>query len=321
MLHAYVRSGTGLTLLQPAEPLDAALWIDLYRPLAEQVEAVNALGYDVPTLADMEEIEISNRLYMENGTYYMTGVLPGQLPDGSPVAMPVTFILDGKRLVTVRHHAPRPFVTYPARADRSSSGCTSAERIFLGLVEEIVGRLADISEGVGRVLDATAAQVLGKTASGNSADLETALVTIGQQAELMGRVRMGLLSMDRILVYHRAGTGQDREKEDAGTRAVRSAVQRDIQALEVHADFLTSRIGMTIDATMGMIGLQQNERVRLLSVVTALFLPPTLIASIYGMNFQHIPGLQRVLGFPMALVLMVASVGGVIALLRWKKWL
>ena len=78
---------------------------------------------------------------------------------------------------------------------------------------------------------------------------------------------------------------------------------------------------MTIDATMGMIGLQQNERVRILSVVTALFLPPTLIASIYGMNFRVIPGLEWSMGMPMALGMMAASVAGVLALLRWKNWI
>ena len=83
-------------------------------------------------------------VYTENGVTYMTGVLPGQLPDGANVAMPVTFILDDKRLVTVRHHAPRPFETFPTRAGRSSCGATSPERIFLGLIEEIIGRMADL---------------------------------------------------------------------------------------------------------------------------------------------------------------------------------
>ncbi len=314
MLYAYAVGGAGLVPLAADHALASAIWIDLYRPLDPQVAAVAALGYDIPTLEDMEEIEISNRLYMDSGTIYMTGVLPGHLPDGQNVAMPVSFILNQHRLVTVRHHAPRPFETFPPRAARSSGGCATPERLFLGLVEEIVGRLADISEGVGRVLDATATQVLGKTATKDDF-LRAALVTIGQQAELMGRVRLGLLSMDRILVYQAGGTSQP------GTRAVRAAIQRDIQALEVHADFLISRIGMTIDATMGMIGLQQNERVRILSVVTALFLPPTLIASFYGMNFRVFPTLDWPLGLPVALGLMAVSVAAVLALLKFKNWL
>lgn len=318
MLYAYVSTGAGLTPLPSEAGLASAMWIDLYRPLDSQVAAVTALGYEIPTLADMEEIEISNRLYTDNGTLYMTAVLPGQLPDGENTAMPVTFILNQQRLVTVRHHAPRPFETFSARADRSSAGCGNAERVFLGLVEEIVGRLADLSEGVGKVLDATAGRVLGAQPQGDAA-LKTALVTIGQQAETMGRVRMGLLSMDRILVYHAASSAQ--RAETSGTRSLRAATQRDIQALEVHADFLTSRIGMTIDATMGMIGLQQNERVRVLSVMTALFLPPTLITSFYGMNFDVFPTTHWVMGIPLSLSLMVGSVLAALALLKLKNWL
>lgn len=319
MLFAYASAGAGLIPLSAEEGLETALWIDLYQPLESQVRAVAALGYDIPTLDDMEEIEISNRLYTDRDTVYMTGVLPGHLPDGQNVAMPVTFILNAHRLVTVRHHAPRPFATFPTRADRSSCGSATAERVFLGLVEEIVGRLADISEGVSKVLDATAARVLSKIVPNEQDFLQTALVTIGRQAETMGRIRMGLLSMDRIMVYH-AGTSAPRA-DSQGTRASRAAVQRDIQALEVHADFLISRIGMTIDATMGMIGLQQNERVRILSVITALFLPPTLIASFYGMNFHVFPTLDWYFGLSMAVLMMLVSVGGVLALLKYKNWL
>ncbi|WP_323716909.1 magnesium transporter CorA family protein [Paracoccus aminovorans] len=319
MLYSYVSQGSGLVPQPQGAVLADAIWIDLYRPLESQVRAVTALGYDVPTLADMEEIEISSRLYTDNGRIYMTAVLPGQLPDGTQVAMPVTFILDQHRLVTVRHHAPRPFETFPPRADRSSSGCGSPARVFLGLIEDIVGRLADLSEGVARALDATAAKVLTMSSARDASSLQVSLVTVGQQAELMSRVRMGLLSMDRILAYHAANSAH--QPDSSGLRPLHGALQRDIQALEVHADFLGSRIAMTVDATMGMIGLQQNDRVRILSVVAALFLPPTLIASIYGMNFSHMPELELTWGFPMALGLMVGSAVVTFLVLKWKNWL
>ena len=169
MLYSYINQGAGLAPLPKSEDLAQAIWIDLYHPTEEQVVAVAALGYDIPTLADMEEIEISNRLYTDNGTTYMTGVLPGQMPDGASTAMPVTFILNARRLVTVRHHNPRPFETFPTRADRSSCGTSSAERIFLGLIEEITGRLADLSEGVSKVLDTEATEVLSMTTTRSAA--------------------------------------------------------------------------------------------------------------------------------------------------------
>lgn len=318
MLYSYVTQGAGVAPLPDGAALADAIWIDLYRPLDTQVQAVTALGYEIPTLADMEEIEISNRLYTDKGTIYMTGVLPGQLPDGTNVAMPVSFIVNARRLVTVRHHAPRPFETFPARADRSSCGSSTPERVFLGLIEEIIGRLADLSEGVSKVLDTQASELLQRTAVNDSDKLEQGLVTVGRQAELLNRIRMGLLSLDRILAYHAANAAQG--PESARVQPLHAALQRDIQALEEHANFLSTRISMAVDATMGMIGLMQNDRVRNLSVVAALFLPPTLIASIYGMNFDHMPILQLDWGFHLALGMMVASVVVTFLVLKWMKW-
>lgn len=131
MLHAFIPGTHGLARLDqdtpmvPGAQIGRAIWIDLYRPLDSQVSAVDALGVEVPTLADMEEIEISNRLYRENGADYMTVVLPGQLPDGRSVSGPVSFILSKERLITVRHHTPRSFETFPDRADRATAGCTT----------------------------------------------------------------------------------------------------------------------------------------------------------------------------------------------------
>ena len=231
----------------------------------------------------------------------------------APVRPPV-----GQRLVTVRHHNPRPFETFPTRAGRSSCGATSPERIFLGLIEEIIGRMADLSEGVSKVLDIEVTHVLQMGSARDAAKLQDALVTVGRQSELINRVRMGLLWLDRILVYHAANSVHG--PDSARLRPFHAALQRDIQALEVHADFQGSRIGMTVDATMGMIGLLQNDRVRSLSVVAALFLPPTLIASIYGMNFRNMPVLELEWGFHMALGMMVVSVVATFLVLKWMKW-
>ena len=159
MLYAYLPAGGGITAMSPEGDLRDALWIDLYRPLPRQVEQVEALGVRIPRLEEMEEIEISNRLFREGDTVYMTAVLPGQLPDGHNKSMPVTFILAPGRLVTVRHHAPRPFETLPERAERASVCPDTPDSVFLALIEETVARLADLSEGAGRTLESTASQV------------------------------------------------------------------------------------------------------------------------------------------------------------------
>ena len=273
----------------------------------------------VPTLADMEEIEISNRLYRENGLEVMTVVLPGLSESRSPTSGPVTFILAPERLVTVRHHAPRPFETYPERADKSGPGCDRPERVFLGLIEDIIGRLADLLEGVGRSLDGVAGSVYRPVPGKDRAQvLQAALEQAGQEGELLSRLRLALLTLERAISFFGQGLA---DRGDAALRPMVKGLMRDLQALEVHADFLGQRVALATDATLGMINLAQNVTVRIVSVVAALFLPPTLIASVYGMNFAHMPELTQPWGYPAALALMLASAVGTWAFFKWKRWL
>ncbi len=322
MLHAFTAGPRGLARLGSLSPMAPgadvarAAWIDLYLPLESQVAAVEALGIEVPSLADMEEIEISNRLYREEGIDVMTVVLPGQTPEGAHIAGPVSFILSPARLVTVRHHAPRSFDTFPERAERSTAGCQSPERIFLGLIEEIVARQADLLEGIGRSLDTVSGRVLGEA---GPAELKSALGDVGRQGELLGRIRLALLTLERALSFYDQTLGAHSQGKEL--RAIVKAQIRDIGSLAVHGDFLSSRVSLSVDATLGMINLAQNNTVRIVSVVTALFLPPTLIASAYGMNFANMPELDKSWGYPFALALMLASAAGTWAFFKWKDWL
>ena len=319
MIFSYARNGHGLTQLPADAPIESAVWIDLYRPTPEQVARIESLGLSVPSLADMEEIEISNRLYREAGADYMTVVLPGQTPEKEQVISPVTFILSHDRLVTVRHHAPRPFETFAARADKTSTGCTTTGHIFLGLIEEILGRQADLLEGVGRVLDAIARRVFGGDTAQTPAVLQEALQTIGVQGEQLSRVRLGLLTTERMVAHISQSFGEAPEARTL--RAHAKSRLRDLQSLEVHADFLASRLSFTTDATLGMVNLSQNMTVRIVSVVAVLFLPPTLIASVYGMNFSHMPELTTSWGYPLSLVLMVGSALATYLYFKWRNWL
>jgi len=315
MLIAYGRDGHRLIRLPTAAGIEGAVWVDLFQPTPAQVELMAAQGISIPNLADMEEIEISNRLYREDQADYMTAVLPGATPDRGQIAAPVTFILTPDRLITVRHHAPRPFETFADRAERSASGCGDSTRIFLGLVEEIVARHADLLESAGKALDQVAAQVF----DGGTPALRGVLQGIAHEGEVLTRVRLGLLTVERMLSIF--GVWHDDRAQQAGLRAHLRALLRDINALEVHADFLSGRVSLATDTTLGMINLEQNKTVRIVSVVAALFLPPTLIASIYGMNFRVMPELDPAWGYPMALGLMLASAVATYLYFRWKKWL
>lgn len=307
--HGPLTEGAAVTI-----PPDA-IWIDLFRPLASQIAAVEEFGVEIPTLADMEEIEISNRLYRHEGVDYLTVVVPGQSTAQEAVSGPVTFILTPERLITVRHHAPRPFETFPTRADRGTAGCATPGRLFLSLAEEIVGRLADLLEGAGRQLDAAARGVFGGGASAQARLLQATLEEVGRQGELISRVRLGVMTMERALSFFGTGARADDLKANL------KGEMRDLAAIAVHADFLASRVGLTVDATLGMINLAQNATARIFSFVAVVFLPPTLVASAYGMNFDWMLGLHRPWGYPMALVMMLVSALGTYLFFKWKEWL
>lgn len=320
MLYAYASDGNRLVRLPPGTNPDGALWIDLYRPQPQQVAAVAALGYEIPTLEDMEEIEISNRLYREAAVDYMTVVLPGMSETRRPVTGPVTLILGHGRLVTVRHHVPRPFETYPERADKAWAGCSTSEQVMLGLLEDIVGRLADILEMAGRTVDQLSTEIFAADDSpAKPQALARVLEKVGREGDRLGNIRLSLLTLERALGFF--GQTLDARADGDGLRHHVKALSRDIQALEVHGDFLSNRVALASDATIGMINLVQSSTVRIVSVVAVLFMPPTLVASIYGMNFEIMPELSQPWGYPYALGLMLASAIGTYAFFRWKNWL
>ncbi len=320
MLYAYRDVNGHLERMATGDPLHEAVWIDLYRPLDEQSRMVADLGVVVPSLEEMEEIEVSNRLYHEGGVDYMTVVLPGLSETKAPISGPITFILSRGRLVTVRHHVPRPFETYPDRAGKSGPGCDTAERIFLGLMEEIIGRLADILENIGKGLDEVSRLVF-QPASGaiDPGALQAALQRTGREGDLLGRVRLALLTVERAVSFF--GYNQAEHGQGSQHKSSVKTLGRDVQALEVHADFLSARVALATDATLGMINLSQNQTIKIVSVVAVVFLPPTVIASAYGMNFTHMPELEWTFGYPMALGLMLASAVGTYLFFKWRKWL
>ena len=280
---------------------------------------VRAFGVDVPSLDVMEEIEVSSRLYREAGLDYMTVVVPS-LGEGTPTTGPVSFILGPQRLVTVRYHRPKPFTTYPHRADKTGPGCTAPDLIFLGLIEEITGRIADILEGVGKALDTL---IQGVFSPGTGVDAPKVLAAnlgkTGLQSEIVAKVQLSLLTLERALAFFQI-TVADRPASDL-QHASMAGLLNDMRALSVHGEYLSNRVSQVTDTTLGMINLAQNAAVRSLSVVAVLFLPPTLIASIYGMNFAEMPELSQTWGYPMAIGLMIGSAALAWAVSKWKGWL
>lgn len=334
MLNVFVVKPQGLARIespgahdvgQGSEPLQIppeAIWLDLLEPTPEEEKAVEAtLAVDVPTREEMKEIETSNRLYEDNGALYMTATVAAKLDTERPEITAVTFILANGRLITNRYVDTKPFQQYAAYAQRHPAVCQSAVAILAGLIEAFVERIADILERTGGDLDQVSSMIFmskGKN-SPTSRDLATLLERIGFNGELNSKARESLVSLGRLLMFVQQSTLAEMTPE---LRSRFKSISRDVTSLSDHASFFGTKVSFLLEATLGLINVEQNNIIKIFSVAAVMFMPPTLIASIYGMNFHLLPDLPGQYGnFFFSLGLMVGSMGITYALFKRKGWL
>lgn len=319
MLTAYEAKDGRLALSGPA--LDTAAWIDLVSPVPGEEAAVEALlSVDIPTNEEMQEIEVSSRIYAEGGALFLTAQVIAASNTLHPEIGPVTFVLAKDRLVTIRYHDPHAIRIFVDRAMKQDFGCTNGPSTLIGLLETVVDRLADILEGETRKLDnLTKAVFEAHRPSGRADTLGALLQRIGRAEDMNGKVQDSLSTIARVLKFI---SGPGGEKIAGKIDAARlHALVEDIRSLHEVAAVQSQKILFQLDATLGVINIRQSDIIKVFSVVAFVFLPPTLIASIYGMNFLHMPELTWRWGYPMALGLMLVSALVPWAIFRWKKWL
>jgi magnesium transporter len=287
-------------------------WFDLFNPSAEETRLVEShLGIAIPTRDEMQEIELSDRLYQEDGAEFMTMTATAKLDSDYPAKVPVTFILKGATLVTVRHGDPKSFQLYASRIQKpNGAACETGELVMLGLLEAMIDRIADALERAGNEVDAISREVFRKSnasATKKTHDLQSLIEQIGRKGDLLTTIRESLVSIGRLVAYHVAIEGGGPRKADKESRQRIKLIQRDATSLGDHALFLSNKINFLLDATLGLINLEQNQIIKIFSVAAVVFLPPTLVASIYGMNFAAMPELAWRLGYPYALGMMALS--------------
>ncbi len=301
---------------------EQAIWIDLLNPTQEEEAKVEkALKIDVPTREEQQEIEASSRLYQEDGAQFMTATLLFQPEQGEPRTTPVTFILAGQRLVTVRYAEPRAFAIYVVRCNRAEPEIKNGLSVLIGLIETIVDRLADFIERIQAEVEGLSHSIFeikGGVAT-RQRRFDILLRAIGREGEISSKVRESAHSLGRLLTFLVHAVNE--RKEDKPVQARIRTAARDVASLTDHATFLSGKIIFLLDATLGMINIQQNDIIKIFSVAAVVFLPPTLLASIYGMNFHHMPELDWRLGYPLALVLMVLAAVLPYIYFKRKGWL
>ncbi|MGI9089282.1 MAG: magnesium transporter CorA family protein [Chthoniobacterales bacterium] len=318
----------------------SAIWIDLFQPTPEEEQVLEAaLGVDIPTREEMQAIELSSRLYEENGILFMTGTVLTKADTANPESSAVTFILAGEKLITLRYTDPASFNAFRVRREANTLRYQTSQQFFAGLLDAIIERVADILEGAGTKMDHISLRVFdaeganghshwqaqpkkrrgGRARKARQRDFMEILRQIGAVSDLVSRARENLVSFNRLVAFFR-----EVRKEIGGNReslAHLKTIAGDLGSLSDHASFLSSKVSFLLDATLGMINNEQNAIIKILSFAAVIFLPPTLVAGIYGMNFHAFPELDWPHGYPFALGLMVLSAVLPYLYCKRKGWL
>jgi len=298
----------------PIDPAQAkipagATWIDLVEPTRDEEQLVErVVGLDVPTREEMKEIEPSSRLFERGKAIYMTLSTLYGIEEGKPAAEPIAFVLAGNRLVTVRYTNPKPFRMFTDHVRREPELARDALTVLVRLLDTIIDRLADELENAGDEIEKISTQIFhreeGKSRRIPAERLEALLRRIGRAQSLLARIRETAVSSSRVVGFLAAST---RLRGDAHERDHVQSLAADVGSLIDHSAFLATNLTFLLDASLGLISVEQNAALKVFSVAALIFLPPTLVAGIYGMNFDHMPELRWLVGYPWALAIMLLS--------------
>jgi magnesium transporter len=324
MLSVYVPRATSLerVALETGERLpEAAVWVDLISPTVQEDRLVESLlGIAVPTREEMQEIEVSSRLYVENGARYMTATLMCQSESATPKTTPVTFILTAHRLATVRYDEPRPFAIVEHKLARTAPPKMAGEVVLMDLLDAVVDRSADILERIAAEVDQISHSIFEPEEEAAPPSYKEVLKALGRKGDLTSKARESLVSIGRLLSF--IANEAEGLKWPKDSRLQLQSMRRDTASLSDHATYLAGKITFLLDAMLGVVNIEQNAIIKIFSIAAVVFMPPTLVASIYGMNFHNgMIELDWRFGYPFALMLMVLAAVVPLVIFKWKKWL
>jgi magnesium transporter len=304
---------------QKPHPLpDNLVFLDLLNPAkAEETEAEQWLEYQLPTREEMQEIEESARLYTEKGALYMTAWVPVGLDGPEPDTSAITFVVSPETLTTVRYADPMAWRVLPDQLRRQRTTPVSSDAVFLLLVELIIARIADILQSIETDLRNISRDIFrvdpSKTGAGNECDLNEVIKLLGRRNALVANLRECLVSFARMLQYFLSNAAPWMRGELA---AQFRSVARDVKSLDDYTNQQTQEMTFLLESTLGLINIQQNQIIKIFTVAAVLFMPPTLIASIYGMNVR-LPTQDQPWSF--VLVMSVIILAGILPIVFFKR--
>ena len=303
---------------------DEAAWIDLQEPTKDEEELVErCIKVDVPTKDEMAEIEPSSRLYERDGTLYMTVSALWGIEEGTPATTPIGFVLAGNRLVTIRYATPKPLRAFEQHAIRDPELVRDGPTALIRLIDAIIDRLADEIEAVGASMEHLSQEIFQSDRDERripAARLTKLLTAIGRNQTLLTKIRYSAVSTLRMLSFL-AGSNFAHDGKHLDLRHHLASLTSDTASLSEHSSFLSDNLTFLLDASLGLISIEQNAAMKLFSWAAVVFLPPTLIAGIFGMNFKYMSELNWRYGYPISLALMLVSAVGPYFYFKRRGWI
>jgi magnesium transporter len=306
---------------------EGVIWIDLNNGDPAEIAFVErTTGLHVPSREELSEIESSSRLYTEKGALYLSTPVVYAASTGEPVSTPLGFVLSPERLITVRFKPIPVFTAMKDRVTKLETVHASAPGAFVAIIEALVDRMADALEHVGADLDLVSHRIFRngtvqtekRRPAREDADLRALLRRVGRAGDLASKIRDSLLGIGRITPYVGSLAA---DWLPAEVKPHIETVRQDIASLSDYDMHLVNKVQLLLDATLGLINIEQNNIIKVLTVVSVVGVPPTLVASMYGMNFRHMPELDWAWGYPYGLALILLSAIGPLLWFKWRGWL
>lgn len=326
MLSFHAAGKDGIEVVTDATTIPSEVtWIDALRPDAQDIAFLErTLKIEVPTLETLSEIETSSRLRSEKDWLYLSIPMIHWADGFMPALTPLGFVLSKDILLTVRFKQMKALddaLETISRCPAQAGGPGALAAILAAIVD----RAADVLEGVGGDLDGLSEEIFGSTAANvrrhkpreDGEQLRLVVRKVGRNGDLTSKIEDLLLGMARMVPYVAANAAPYLEVD---IRAKLKSLQRDIASLNDYETHLTDKIQFLLDATLGLTNIDQNNIFRILTVVSVIGIPPTFVASMYGMNFKNIPEYDWSFGYQYGLLLIALSAIVPIIWFKWRGW-
>ena len=317
MLTAYPPSAHGETALAT----DAVSWIDLSQPTDDEIKAVESrYGLQLPSRSELSEVELSSRVSEEGGVLYLNMPTVTTMSETEHVPSPVGFVLSKDVLITLRYTELRSF-DMAVRKFAKDGKYPSAIDTFATIVDDIVDLSADLLESVATELETVSRSIfsgkVGRNESRTNAEHREILVRVGNAGERLSRIRDSVLSLQRIVTFV---AGSELNWIPHEIKARLATPKADLSSLNEYQTYLADKVQFLLDAVLGFINIKQNDIFQVLTVISVVGIPPTLVASIYGMNFRNMPELSWAWGYQWGLAMILLSAIVPIVWFKWRKW-